>query len=86
MLENLVYAFIVIFSLTLAIIAAKAFRESGKSKTLLIVFAFMLFFAKGILLSVQLFTDVLNDTNLWITSGLLDIGILASIFLATLKP
>jgi hypothetical protein len=85
-IENLVYAFIVVFSLTLAVIAARAFRESGKSKTMLLVFAFMLFFAKGILLSIQLFTDVLNDANLWIASGLLDIGILAAIFLATLKP
>ena len=86
MLENLVYAFVVIFSLTLAVIAVMAFRESGKPKTMLVAIAFLMFFAKGVLLSVQLFTDVLNDANLWIASGLLDIGILATIFLATLKP
>lgn len=86
MLENLVYAFVVIFSLTLATIAVMAFRESGKSKTMLVALAFLMFFAKGVLLSVQLFTDILNDANLWIASGLLDIGILTTIFLATLKP
>jgi len=84
--ENLVYAFIVVFSLTLAIIAMMAFRKSGKPKTLLITLAFMLFFAKGVLLSIQLFTDFLNDANLWIALGLMDISILATIFLATLKP
>lgn len=86
MFENLVYAFIVVFSLTLAIIAMMAFRKSGKPKTLLITLAFMLFFAKGVLLSIQLFTDFLNDANLWIALGLMDISILATIFLATLKP
>ena len=86
MIENIIYAFIVVFSFALAIIAARAFKESGKSKTMLVALAFVLFFAKGILLSVQLFTDILNDVNLWIASGLLDIGILTTIFLATLKP
>ena len=47
--------------------------------------AFTLFLAKGILFSVQLFTDSLSQESLWIGSGLLDIGILSTIFLATLK-
>jgi hypothetical protein len=85
LIENVVYAFIVVFSLTLAVIAVKAFRESGNSKMMLIAAAFGLFLMKGILLSVQLFTNVLNLTNLWVFSGLLDIGILCAIFLATLK-
>ena len=86
MIENIIYAFIVVFSLALAIIAVMAFGKSGKPKLMLVAVAFVLFFAKGILLSVQLFTDILNDVNLWIASGLLDIGILTTIFLATLKP
>lgn len=85
MIENILYAFIVVFSAILAIIAVRAFRNSGRSKTLLIAVAFVLFFFKGVLLSVQLFTDILNDANLWIASGFLDIGVLAIIFLATLK-
>ncbi len=85
LIENIIYAFIVVFSLTLAIIAGKAFRDSGNSKIMIVAAAFILFLAKGILLSVQLFTSALNLTNLWIFSGLLDIGILCAIFLATLK-
>ena len=86
MIENVIYAFIVVYSCALAIIEGRAFKESGRSKTMLIALAFALIFSKGILLSVQLFTDILNDANLWIASGLLDIGILTTIFLATLKP
>ena len=86
MIENVIYAFIVVYSCALAAIAGRAFMKSGRSKTVLVALAFILFFAKGVLLSVQLFTDVLNDANLWIGSGLLDIGILTTIFLATLKP
>ena len=86
MIENLVYAFIVVFSFALTIIAIMAFRKSGRPKTMIVALAFVLFFAKGVLLSIQLFTDILNDANLWIASGLIDIGILATIFFATLKP
>jgi hypothetical protein len=75
----------VVFSLALAVIAVKAFRQSNSVKVMIVAIAFILFFAKGILFSVQLFTSVLNQTNLWIFSGLLDIGILSTIFLATLK-
>jgi len=85
-IENIVYAFIVVFSLALAIIAANAFMRSGTHKLMLVAIAFTLFFAKGVLLSVQLFTDMLNDVNLWMASGLLDIGILTTIFLATMRP
>lgn len=85
MIENVIYAFMVVFSLALAAIAVKAFRQSKNLKVMIVAIAFILFFAKGILFSVQLFTSVLNQTNLWIFSGLLDIGILSTIFLATLK-
>jgi hypothetical protein len=85
LIENVIYAFMVVFSLTLAVIAVKAFRQSNNLKVMIVAIAFILFLAKGILFSVQLFTSVLNQTNLWIFSGLLDIGILSTIFLATLK-
>jgi len=84
-IENVIYAFMVVFSLALAVIAVKAFRQSNSLKVMIVAIAFILFFAKGTLFSVQLFTSVLNQTNLWIFSGLLDIGILSTIFLATLK-
>ncbi len=85
MIENIIYAFIVVFSLSLLIVAIVSFRMSGNAKIGMIAAAFVLFLAKGILFSLQLFTDALSQETLWIGSGLLDIGILATIFLATLK-
>jgi hypothetical protein len=85
MIENLVFAFIVILSFALAIIALMAFRRARKMKILFIAVAFVLFFIKGILFTVQLSTEALGEEGLFIGSGLLDIGILLIIFLATLK-
>jgi hypothetical protein len=85
MIENLLYAFILVLSLALAAIAFFAFRRSGSRKVLLVTFALLLFVAKGLLFSVQLFTGSLSTDSLWIASGLLDIGILVAIFLAVLK-
>ncbi len=85
MIENIIYAFIVVFSLSLLIVAILSFRRSGNVKIALTAAAFILFLAKGILFSLQLFTDSMSQESLWIGSGLLDIGILATIFLATLR-
>ncbi len=85
MIENIIYAFIVVFSLSLLTVAFLAFRRSRNVKIALVAAAFILFLAKGILFSVQLFTDAISQESLWIGSGLLDIGILATIFLATLR-
>lgn len=85
MIENIIYAFVVVFSLTLAAVAFQAFRRSKNSKILLVAVAFALFLAKGFLFTAQLFTDALSQEVLWIGSGLLDIGILGTIFIATLK-
>lgn len=85
MIENIIYAFMVVFSITLLTVAILSFRRSGNAKIPLIAAAFVMFLAKGILFSLQLFTDAMSQETLWIGSGLLDIGILAAIFLATLK-
>jgi hypothetical protein len=85
MIENILYAFIVVLSVSLMTVAFLSFRRSGNIKIGLVMAAFTLFLAKGILFSVQLFTDSLSQESLWIGSGLLDIGILSTIFLATLK-
>jgi len=85
MIENLVYAFILVFSLTLMAISIQAFTRSGKAKVLMISLALLLFFSKGILFTVQLFVEPLKQETLWVLSGLFDIGILSMIFLAVLK-
>ena len=57
----------------------------GACLTWIVMVAFLMFVAKGVLFSAQLFTDALTNQNLWIGSGLLDIGILGTIFAAMLK-
>ncbi len=85
MIENLLYAFILVFSLTLVVIAFQAYRRSGNVKILLVAIAFLLFLVRGILLVVQLFMKPLTQEMLWIVSGMLDLGILGLIFLAVLR-
>lgn len=85
MIENILYAFILVLSLTLAIISVRAYRRSRSNKVLLVTIAFLLFFWEGVLFTVQLFWDVLDERSLWILAGLLDVGILASLFFAALK-
>ena len=85
MIENIIYAFILVFSITLAVVSFMALRQTKSIKIALVTVAFLLFVAKGALFSVQLFTDALSDEALWIGSGLLDIAILGIIFFATLK-
>ena len=85
MLENFLYAFILVFSVALATISVISLRRTRSPKIALVTAAFSLFVAKGVLFSLQLFTNTLSEEGLWIGSGLLDIGILGTIFLATVK-
>jgi len=49
------------------------------------VVAFGLFALKAVVLSVQVFTNLLSQDELWLVSSLIDVGIVATIFFATLK-
>jgi len=83
--SGFVYAFVLIFSLVLASLAFLCFQQSRSQKGLLTAMAFSLFAAKGVLFSIQLFAQVLQDDEILLVSGLFDLGILATIFAATLK-
>ena len=74
-----------VFSLVLAAIAFLAYRQSSSPKILLLVVAFGLFALKAVILSVQVFVDILSQDDLWLVSSLIDVGIVATIFFATLK-
>ena len=79
------YAVLLVFSIVLASIAFMAYRQSSSPKILLVMVAFAMFAAKGVVLSVQVFVDLLSQDDLLLVSGLLDVVIVATIFLATLK-
>jgi len=76
---------LLVFSLVLAAIAFLAYRQSSNPKILLLVVAFGLFALKAVILSVQVFVDILSQDDLWLVSSLIDVGIVATIFFATLK-
>ena len=79
------YAILLVFSLVLASIAFLAYRQSSSPKILLVAIAFVMFATKAVILSVQVFVDLLSQDDLWLVSSLLDVGIVATIFFATLK-
>ena len=83
--SGFVYAFVLTFSLVLASFAFLSFQQSRSQKGFLTAMAFSLFAAKGVLFSIQLFAQVLEDDEILFVSGLFDLGILATIFTATLK-
>jgi hypothetical protein len=84
-IESIIYAFVVVYSLTLAAVAFIAFRRSESVKILFVAIAFALFVVKGLMFSIELFAVVLSHEVLWTASGLLDVGILGMIFLATIR-
>ena len=81
----IISAFITIFSLGLFIISLTSYRKYKNQKLLFVCLVFLVFLLKGILLSIQLFTNefpLLNDST---SSGLFDLMILILLFIATLK-
>lgn len=83
--SGFVYAFVLIFSLVLASLAFLSFQQSRSRKGFLTAVAFSLFAAKGVLFSMQLFSQILQDDDILLVSGLFDLAILTTIFAATLK-
>jgi hypothetical protein len=81
----IISAFITIFSLGLFIISITSYQKYKNQKLLFVCLVFLVFLLKGIVLSVQLFTNgftLLNDPTM---SGLFDLMILLLLFIATLK-
>jgi hypothetical protein len=74
----------VVFALTLLIISVMTYLRAGKSKFLLITLVFLLFFAKGVLATINLFSasETTLGTNLAV---LLDCTILVILFFAIIK-
>ncbi|OGC76281.1 MAG: hypothetical protein A2Z27_03350 [candidate division Zixibacteria bacterium RBG_16_50_21] len=85
MIVNILYSFFLVFSLTLSIVAVIAYRKLRSAKILLVMIAFLFFFWKGILFTIQLFWRPLDEESLWILVGLLDLCILVLVFFAILK-
>ena len=81
----IINACITIFSLGLLIVSLLSYRKYKNAKLLFVSIVFFVFFVKGIVFSLSLFTVQLGDiaSNPYI--GLFDFAILVLLFMATLK-
>ena len=83
--ENLIAAGVSVFVAALATIGGLAYRRTRDRGLLGLTAAFALFLAKGVVLSVALFTQSLNLFTLFVVSGGFDFAILALFYAATLR-
>ena len=84
-IENIILAAESVFALALTIIAVLAFRRTRDGHIVLLAAAFAVFFVKGLLLTIALFTEAVGLQQLFILSGSLDLMILALFYGFTLR-
>ena len=74
------------FSLILFVISAITYRRVQRTRLMLVSAAFGIFFIKGLLLTVGLFSDDVGKvfhTSIWVT--ILDFGIMAFLYLSVVR-
>ena len=76
---------IIVFALGLFIISILSYRKFGNKKLLFVSIVFLLLFIKGVLSALSVFVDFIPESDILPYSGLIDIGILTMLYLATLK-
>lgn len=79
---------ITIFSLGLLVVSIMSYRRFQNKKLLFVSFVFLVFFIKGVLMTLQVFSLGLSGVDVLLTgsyNGVLDLIILVFLFMATLK-
>ena len=76
---------IMVFALGLFIISIFSYRKFRNKKLLFVSIVFSLLFTKGLISALSVFIDFIPQSEMLPYSGLIDIGILAMLYLATLK-
>lgn len=80
-LENIIAAIVTVMSLLLLIVSLQSYRRAKKKKILMISLALLLFFVKGLILSIALFLYVGFESQM-LYLGLFDVLILFMLFVA----
>lgn len=83
--ENILLAGVTVFAFALTVIAVLAWRRVRDTHMIFLGAAFAVFFAKGLFLSIALFTGWQNLAQLVIWSSGFDLGILALFYGFTLR-
>jgi len=76
---------IIVFAFGLFIISILSYRKFKNKKLLFVSIVFSLLFIKGMISALSVFIDIIPKSDVLPYSGLIDIGILAMLYLATLK-
>ena len=84
-IENVLLAAVSVFALALTVIAVLAYRRARDSHLVFLGAAFGVFFLKGLLLTIFLFSGTLGLGPLFLLSGSLDLAILALFYGFTLR-
>jgi hypothetical protein len=84
-LENLATAALTVLALALTIIALRAWMHTRSRKVLFLALGFGLFFAKGVVLSIGLFTTAEWEDRFLLPSLLLDLVALSLFYASVLK-
>jgi ABC-type cobalamin transport system permease subunit len=84
-IENVLLAAVSVFALVLTVIAVIAFRRTSDRHLVFLGAAFGVFFVKGLLLTIFLFSQTIDLRQVFLLSGFLDLVILALFYGFTLR-
>jgi hypothetical protein len=84
-IENVLLAAVSVFAFALTVIAVIAFRRTADRHLVFLGAAFGVFFLKGLLLTIFLFSQTIDVRQVFLVSGFLDLVILALFYGFTLR-
>ena len=84
-IENILLAAVSVFALALTVIAVLAIRRTRDLHVVFLAAAFAVFFVKGLILTILLFTGSVALGQFFVLSGSLDLVILALFYGFTLR-
>jgi hypothetical protein len=84
-IENVLLAAVSVFALALTLIAVIAFRRTRDGHLVFLAAAFGVFFVKGLVLTIFLFSPTIDLRQTFVLSGALDLVILALFYGFTLR-
>lgn len=82
MVHEVLIALITVLALALTIASAFSYRRTRSRKVLVVMVAFAFFFVKGLVLTIGVFQGTPDFESLLLYSSLLDITILALLFVS----
>jgi hypothetical protein len=84
-IENVLLAAVSVFAFALTLIAVIAFRRTRDGHLVFLAAAFGVFFLKGLILTLFLFSPTIDLRQTFVLSGVLDLVILALFYGFTLR-